>query len=163
MKYLCASCDELHEGLPELSVPEPVFIDQLPPEKRQFVSALGPGVRVYEEGQTWFGFVRGQLVLPVIGSDEPLRYSVWSTISAVDLQALAEGEEGPWPGRFNSALPGWPNTLNLKVMVRVPREIDRAQLTFEPAEHPLVTAQREGLTQQQAIDLVTPVVALPKT
>lgn len=162
MKYLCASCDQLHEGLPELSVAEPSFIEELPAEKRQFVTEMGPSVRAYREGDAVHGFVRGRLELPVVGSDEPLRYAVWAGLSRESMIDLAEGNEGPWVGLFQSVLPGWPNTLNLKVDVRVPRELGRAMFTLEPTDHALSVAQREGMSQQQAIDLVTPVVSMKK-
>ena len=88
-------------------------------------------------------------------------YLVWSSLSASNYQrartlsGVADREhEPPYFGWMNSALPGYPNTVSLKVYVHTQRVGERPLVELEPTEHPLAIEQREGITWTRVHELV---------
>jgi hypothetical protein len=48
-----------------------------------------------------------------------------------------------------NAIPGYPETLNLKTMVHIQSVVLRPEVELEPTEHPLSVEQRHGITWER--------------
>jgi hypothetical protein len=115
---------------------------------------LGPDLCIWtdDDGRENF-FVRGVLELPVIGSDDVFAYGVWSSLSRESFErVVAQWEspersgEAPYFGWLSNAIPDFPETVNLPLSV-VTRDLElRPAFELHDGEHPLVAAQREGVT-----------------
>jgi hypothetical protein len=98
-------------------------------------------------------FIRGVLEIPVFGSDEVFGYGVWSSLSERSFDRILElwddprrVDEPPYFGWLSNSLPGYPETLNLKLDV-VTRELElRPLLLLQDGGHPLIDEQRNGIT-----------------
>jgi hypothetical protein len=98
-------------------------------------------------------FVVGNLEIHVADMDERFSWDVWVSLSAQNFARACklweqDGRESepPYFGWLSTALPGYPDTLNLKTMVHT-REVGRRPLVeLEPTDHPLAIEQREGIT-----------------
>jgi hypothetical protein len=62
-------------------------------------------------------FVRGVLLIPIVGTEERFGFGVWTTLSQANFERFVElggtlGPEpcGPFFGWFSSHLPGYPDT-----------------------------------------------------
>jgi hypothetical protein len=98
-------------------------------------------------------FIRGVLELPVVGSDQVFAYGVWSSLSEDSFRRVVElwedplrVEEPPYFGWLSNSIPDFPDTLNLPLSV-VTRDLElRPTFELHDGGHPLVTAQRHGVT-----------------
>lgn len=100
----------------------------------------------------WF-FVRGCLEVPVRDHAEPFSWGVWCSLSQDSFLRYAElyeqvtrdtGES--FFGWLCSPIPGYPDTQQLKTMVRLRPWPTRPFVELEPTSHPLAVEQREGIT-----------------
>ena len=160
--FTCASCNQLHDGLPELAVPEPYFVGCLDPVAKANVERLGTELCVFRDGEVRHFFVRGALRIPICGSKETWSYAAWLSLSPQSFAGLADVAEGTKPsgsffGWFESGLPGWPETVNLKSTLHVSTN-QRPFIELEPTDHPLAVAQREGLPLKRILGLVDSVL-----
>lgn len=115
------------------------------------------------DGQ-WF-FVRGCLDIPVRDHEEPLSWGVWCSLSPDNFRRYAalyqqvDREAGEsFFGWLCSALPGYPDTQELKTMVRLRPWPTRPFVELEPTSHPLAVEQREGITVARARELAEQVM-----
>ena len=91
--------------------------------------------------------------VPVAEVQERFSWDVWVSLSQKNFARACElwqkpgrEREPPYFGWLNTALPCYPNTLNLKTMVHT-REVGRRPwIELEPTDHPLAVEQREGIT-----------------
>jgi hypothetical protein len=98
-------------------------------------------------------FIRGVLELPVVDSADVFGYGVWSSLSEDSFRRVLElwedparVDEPPYFGWLSNAIPDFPDTLNLPLSV-VTRELElRPCFQLDDGDHPLVVAQREGVT-----------------
>lgn len=99
-------------------------------------------------------FIRSCLEIPIIGGPGPLVYGVWVTLMSqtsddeyVDHRSeLRRFLDDPYFGWFASALPLWPNSVQLKTRVHVRPPPQLPVIELEPTDHPLAVAQREGIS-----------------
>ena len=98
-------------------------------------------------------FVRGHIEIPILDFPEPLSLSVWSSLSKMSFQHMAErwddqgrGADAPYFGWLSNSIEGYPETLNLKLSVqsRAPGLVPL--FTVEPTEHPLALDQQQGIS-----------------
>ena len=112
--------------------------------------------------ETWF-FVRGCLEIPILGRGEPCLWGLWASIRQEVFDEISdcwnqEGRErthGPFKGRLANSLSVYPETLNLKVEIRMQPVGTRPPFFVEEAEHQLATEQRLGIAQTRAMDLAS--------
>jgi hypothetical protein len=98
-------------------------------------------------------FIRGCLEIPLIGQDRNFVYGVWMSVSRKNYDRYVEvfddptqSRIGPFVGWFSSMLPGYPDTLHLKVRAHLRDERTRPAFELEPTNHPLALEQRNGIT-----------------
>jgi hypothetical protein len=96
-------------------------------------------------------FVRSVLPFRIRGAEDDFYWGVWSTLSEQNFlryQAAYDEDMSGWDAMFgylSNELPGYPDTLNLKLSVQTQRQGDRPLLTLEPTDHPLAVDQRDGM------------------
>jgi hypothetical protein len=109
--------------------------------------------------ERWF-FVRGCLEIPVHDHHEPFSWGVWCSLSRDNFLRCTElfdqmdrVPDESFFGWLCSAIPCYPDTQQLKTMVRVRAWPTRPFVELEPTEHPLAIEQREGITTTRAREI----------
>lgn len=154
LRYYCGSCDEVHDGIPVIEFHYPDYAEAIP-------EAEWPG-RVRMDGELAqvdeFYFVRVELNLPIIDyGDELFTFAVWGSVSEESYQAIQRyrDEEADFPGCFAwlNNLPGeFDNgtVIDLGADLHVLEE-GGFEMLLHDADHPLVQAQRNGITMEQVL------------
>lgn len=155
--FRCTSCGEIHEGMPTFGADEPLSYRLVPEAERAARCSLGSDECVIDAK---LFFVRGCLDVPVHGHDEPFSWGVWVSLSEKSfLEWLKHFDEnhrshvGPFFGWLNTALPLYPDTVNLKTRVHLRDHGLRPYIELEPTEHPLAVEQREGISVERVAEI----------
>jgi hypothetical protein len=105
-------------------------------------------------------YMRGRILVPVIGLEEPFVWGVWVEVSPKNFLRTndlwtTEGRENepPFPGWLNTELPLFGNTINLEVSVQTQRVGRRPQFTVVDESHPLAIEQRNGITVERVEEI----------
>jgi hypothetical protein len=137
--------------------PEPVHALSVAPQERARRVDLATDQCVID-GEHFF--VLGNLDLPIVGHDECVRWSVWSSLSRKSFERASalwtvEGREAEPPafGWLSSEIPGFPSTVNLKLHVHTNPVGVRPRLEVLEQDHPLYRAQVEGISWARACEL----------
>jgi hypothetical protein len=156
--WQCRRCGEFHEDLPlHYGVHAPALWFMIPESERDERAMLSSDLCLIDKDK---GFIVGNLEIPVIGSSERFSRDVWVSLSLPNFKRAFElwnqvGREAepPYFGWLSTALPGYPDTLNLKTNVRT-REVGRRPLVeLEPTDHPLAVEQRNGMTWERVREI----------
>lgn len=157
LSFRCRACGELHVGLPAFHFAGPAQLGAVPPEE------FDARVDLTDDGCTLdlYGrhhFARGQLEVPIHGTDDQLTWSVWVSLSEnsfaryVELFEDERREAGAsFFGWLCNALPEYPDTMFLKTRLHVRPYPLRPSVELEPTDHPLAIEQREGIGRARAI------------
>jgi hypothetical protein len=164
--FECVTCGEYHVGMPSFGWDYPVQYLLIAEQERERRIELSSDACVIDE--KWF-FVRGCLEIPVREHEEPFSWGVWCSLSEENFQryeklfdrvAREAGES--FFGWLCSAIPGYPDTQQLKTMVRVRPWPTRPLVHLEPTNHPLAVEQREGLTVERAREIAERIMHPPR-
>lgn len=106
-------------------------------------------------------FIRGCLEVPVIGQSEPFLWGLWAMVREHVFDEIEEcweleGREklhGPFKARLANSLSVYPETFNLKVKVILQPMGARPLFVCQEDHHPLTLEQRDGISQERAIEL----------
>lgn len=99
-------------------------------------------------------FIRGHIEIPIVDAASLFIWSVWCSLSDKSFQHMGDrwnepsrSEDPAYFGWLTSQLPGYPDTLHLQTTVQS-RGLGVVPLVtvFEPADHPIVQEQREGIS-----------------
>jgi len=102
-------------------------------------------------------FVRGQIAIPILDRPATFLWSVWCSLSENSFRDVferwdepARPDDPPYFGWLMSILPGYPETLHMQARVQS-RGVGVVPLVtvVEPAGHPLVREQQEGITMER--------------
>jgi hypothetical protein len=163
--FTCTKCGVTHKGLLDLAADSPEHWEGGDPEPNS--EAVDRDSVLTEDFCVIDGrdhFVRCVLQLPILGGGkgECFAFGVWSTLSPKNFALYQEtfdlgtqGELGPWFGWFSNRLKGYPDTLNLKCQVRPQNDRRRPLIELEPTDHPLAVEQREGVTLDRVLELLS--------
>jgi hypothetical protein len=159
MSYQCKTCGAMHPERPTCFGAElPAVVSRLSAEERERRVSMSSDQCILDNEHF---FVLGTLDLPVQGTDETITWIVWSTLSKANFQRMsevwnAEGRESepPYFGWLSNQIPGFPDSLNLKLLVRTEPLGFRPRFEVVDEKHPLCIAQRGGITGEQADHLI---------
>jgi len=105
-------------------------------------------------------FIRGVLYVPIVGTDQTLRYGVWSSLSkrsferVIDMwNDLSRVKEPPYFGWLANSIPDYPDTLNLPVDVVTDSAELRPTIVPHDSDHPLVRDQRNGVPLERVHEI----------
>lgn len=107
-------------------------------------------------------FIRCVLPLKIRGIEDTFCWGVWSTLSQANFRryrASYDEDMSDWDpmfGYLSNALPGYPDTLGLKVSVQSQKKGKRPTVTLEPTDHPLAIDQRDGISFEEILKIVNP-------
>lgn len=156
--YICSCCGEYHAELPlNYGSPAPVYYEEATKRERKKRFELNDDLCVMD-GEHFF--IRGCLEIPVIGLDEPFVWGVWVSLSEENFELTLEHWDDPdreklepMFGWLSTALPLYPETINLKTYVHT-RSMDlRPYIELEPTDHPLSIEQRQGMTMDRVKEI----------
>lgn len=154
MPWKCNLCDACHDGEPTCfgcEAPWRAFVAS-ENEFEQRVELTRDQCVVDEK----FFFVRGHLVIPIIGNSEPLELAVWASLSEKSFRHMCDRwsdadreNDAPYFGWLSSYLPVYPDTVNLKLSVqsRAPGLVPL--FTTEPTDHPLAVDQHQRISVER--------------
>jgi len=105
-------------------------------------------------------FIRGNIEIPVRGEDAPLVYTVWVSLSPANFERAVtrwqdpnRTEEPPYFGWLSNRLPGYPDTAQVKTLVRTRAVGLRPLVELEPTDHPLAVEQRDGIAAHRLLEI----------
>jgi hypothetical protein len=155
--FECVTCGQYHVGIPSFGWDYPVQYLIIPEQERDSRVELSSDACVIDE--KWF-FIRGCLEIPVQNHEEPFSWGVWCSLSQQNFRRYEElfdqvdREAGDsFFGWLGSAIPGYPDTQQLKTMVRVRPWPTRPFVELEPTDHPLAVEQGEGISAARAREI----------
>lgn len=159
MGYQCNICGAIHDERPTcFSFKMPMVVSHLSETDRERRVEMSSDQCVLDEEHY---FILGTLDLPVQDSDEVLRWIAWSTLSKPNFERSCElwrvhgrESEPPYPGWLSNEISGFPNSLHTKLLVHTEALGFRPGLEVVDDGHPLWAAQRNGITRQQADELI---------
>ena len=155
LSYTCGTCGEEHQGLPDWGYDAPTYYHDIPEAEREARCRLSDDL-CSVDGEYYF--VRGVLQVPVVGTGIPFGWGIWSSLGKASFERYVKlfeapnvTGEGPYFGWFSNRLPFYPDTLNLKLEVRLQNGGLRPLFGLEPSDHPLAIDQRDGMSWQRAV------------
>jgi hypothetical protein len=156
--FSCRSCGQFHGDLPmHYGAEAPIQWYSIAPHEVERRGLLSRDQCIIDDQ---FFFVVGNLEIPVIGSEERFSWDVWVSLSDRNFARACElweqpGRElePPYFGWLSTALPGYPETVNLKTMVQTREVGRRPSVKLEPTDHPLAVEQREGITMARVQEI----------
>jgi hypothetical protein len=159
LSFECRTCGQRHVGLPAFHFGGPAQLGAVPPDELAArVQRTDDGCVLDLDGRHYFA--RGQLEIPIRGTDERFTWSVWVSLSERSFHRYAElfdDEQRPagesFFGWLCNAVPEYPDTMFLKTELRVRPYPTRPLVELEPTGHPLAVDQREGITRERAVAL----------
>ncbi len=105
-------------------------------------------------------FLRCTLDLPVEGMERPFGFGCWAVVRHEDFRAYWDDFDNPdpapgdpWSGYLANDLKPFPASTNLACTVRVQPDRKRPKIELGDGSHPLVRAQRVGITADQVLAL----------
>jgi len=160
MKYVCSTCGQTHEGLPDISFDAPVYWADIPEHERETRGHLDSDLCTIDNNDF---FVRGCLEIPITGTPDLFTWGIWVTLSRSNFDRYVDlfevdppPTEEPWFGWFSNRLPGYPETLKLKTRVHLRSQRRRPRIELEPTDHPLAIHQREGIALESLLSIIGP-------
>jgi hypothetical protein len=156
MTFRCATCDEEHDGLPDLGCEHPDPYLEVPEPERAARTTLSADLCVVRGEDGEHCFIRGVIILPVIGQDERFSIGAWVSQSRANYDRYATGvATAPTFGWLVSRLSHCgETTFLLKTRVHFRPGGLRPSIELEPTEHELAVEQRRGITLARAWEIV---------
>lgn len=155
--FLCASCNELHEGMPSFGADAPLSYYEIPGHERGKRAQLGTDECIIDDK---YFFIRGCIEIPVLGETEAFSWGVWVSLSETSFKEWQtyynqskRTHIGPFFGWLNAWLRPYPDTLNLKTSVHLRDNGTRPYIELEPTEHPLAVEQVKGISVQRVAEI----------
>jgi hypothetical protein len=149
--YTCRCCGRYHTELPlHYGAAAPVHWFAIPADERPRRCQLSSDQCVIDDRHF---YMVGNLEIPVLDTAELFSWDVWVSLSPANFVRACElweqpGREAEPPnfGWLSTALPGYPDTVNLKTHVHTREVGRRPRIELEPTDHPLAVEQRAGIT-----------------
>ncbi len=154
--FHCSSCGKYHDELPlSYSIPAPVYWSQALAKEPN--SELGQDICVIKNEHF---FLRGNIEIPIIDSDNVFAYSIWVSLSRDSFDRVTENwnkqtrfHDKPYFGWLSCKIPGYPDTLNLKTLAHT-REIGVVPfIELEATNHPLALEQQNGIALKRITEI----------
>jgi hypothetical protein len=154
--FECHLCGGWHEGLPlDYAYDAPYhWSENLRSDADSFLNSDFCVIRKHDF------FVRALIEIPVIGSEHPFRWGVWTTLSKSNFDKMTSLWDDPklldepaYFGWLSNSIDLYPETLNLKTNVQSRKVEERPYLLLEPTDHPLAIEQRTGITVERVREI----------
>ena len=161
--FRCSVCGKEHPGPPLVYDSDaPAYWYGIPPDEREGRAELTSDQCVID-GKHFF--LRGNLEIPILGSEEKLVWGVWVSVSeesfwrATELwQQEGRESEMPYFGWISTALPGYPETVSMKSRLRTRPVGLRPLVDLLPSEHLLSQEQQNGISRDRVQEIAETVL-----
>ena len=158
MSYRCAVCGSLHEGtdVPDLGMQFPDPYLDVPEQERDERTEHDSDTCIVRDEDGEHYFIRGVILIPVHGQDEPLGIGVWVSQSRQNFERYRANEAtAPTFGWLCNRIDFYQDsTYALKTRVHFHEDGQRPTIELEPTEHPLAVAQRDGISLAKVWEIV---------
>ena len=123
--FLCSSCGTMHAGLPQSFAADfPDRYANLSRDERELRATISSDQCLIDHEEF---YIRGCLEIPVLGCEEPFLWGLWARVKEDIYDEIAanwqvagrEKTTGPYKGRLANALSIYPETLNLRVEIKM--------------------------------------------
>jgi hypothetical protein len=159
MGYTCRTCGAWHDERPQCFGAElPDVVAALSPEELESRVERSSDQCVLD-GEHFF--VLGNLDVPIHGSAEPLRWTVWTTLSAKNFERASDlwstpgrESEEPYFGWLSNQIPGYPWSGSIKLQAHTQPVGVRPRLQVIEDGHPLSLEQERGIGAERADELI---------
>src|SRR5262245_8255272 len=159
MGYRCRTCGTWHDERPTCFISElPAVVAALSDIELRRRVERGSDQCVLD-GEHFF--ILANLDVPIRGSSEHLRWTVWSTLSAANFERSADlwhtagrESEPPYFGWLSNQIPGYQASVNIKAMVHTEPVGIRPRLRVIEEDHPLTVDQERGVSGARADELI---------
>jgi hypothetical protein len=109
--------------------------------------------------------VRGRIVIPIVGHNDPFIWGCWASVSRDGFErfgklwdAPVRDHEPPLPAQLANDNPIYPATLGLACNVVMKNARRRPSFDIQPADHPLAVEQRNGITLDRIKEIASRVL-----
>ena len=151
----CTSCGKSHPiSELELSFSRPDVVFAMPTDLRK--AEVKESDDLCRIGAERF-FVRAILPLPVSEWDNDYGLGVWAEVSEATFARVVEtwrdedqSSEPPFDAQLANQLPHLPDTLGLRVLLRLTGASTRPRIEVLTSDHPLYFEQRDGISAHRA-------------
>lgn len=156
LKFTCRECGQEHEGLPDIGFKAPWYFETLPDRNRVDTHIDSDFCRIENDF-----FIRGSLEMPIRGMRRTFSYGVWISVSEKNyhLYRVAFESDSPaserYVGYISNRIDGYPDTLKLIGAAHVRGNGFRPLIRLQATDHPLSVEQRQGISFERAVDIVT--------
>ena len=110
-------------------------------------------------------FVRGLIMVPIIGTLERFCWGVWGSLSKKGFDALMEfdahkHDQKPPPmfSWLSNNISGYPNTQNMKMLAHIQPGNERPHFELERTDHPLSIEYHNGITPERLKEIMNSLV-----
>jgi hypothetical protein len=170
LRWKCGSCDEWHTGIClDAGFSQPYYWSnefekgsrwiESPEKVKEPSSTFLDSEYCAVEGENFF--VRGLILLPILGTAETYCWGVWGSHSRENFEKLLHAddtkervESPPMFSWLSTKIPGYPDTLGLKMYAHVRDSRSRPEFRLEESEHPLAQEFHHGITPERAKELM---------
>jgi hypothetical protein len=156
MSFRCETCGEPHEGLPDIGMEAPDPYLAVPEAERQARTTMSSDRCTVKGDDGEHYFVRGVILLPIRGQDEPFGLGVWVSQSRENYERyVAESDMAPTFCWLVNHIPHYEETtFLLKTRAHFRPGGLCPTIELEPTDHPLAVEQRTGITLGRAWEIV---------
>lgn len=150
--FLCSTCGEAHDGLPT------DYGWQLPDDVWAIPASERPERARFNSDLCQFGtrfFIRCVLKLPFNEQPDHYGWGIWVEVAEpafcryVELYDKDGSAEPPVLGNVANAMPGYPPTLGLPVVVQFQNSTSRPRVAVRANDHPIAAEQANGIDNRR--------------
>ena len=163
-RYKCASCDQVHEGLPDITFEMPDICHDVGSKARAEQVMLTSDFCILDGRQY---FVRCVMEAPVHGFAQRFGWGVWCKLDWKDYKLCWDRFEEndnssvlPLKGTLANNLRHYPDTLGRSCTIHLQNDRMRPLAFLDNPEHLLTIHQRDGMALAEAITQVREIGAL---
>lgn len=161
--WTCKCCGKQYNSLPfayALDAPDPWLAV---PERERLLRGILTSDRCVID-KTQF-FIRGRILIPVIGSADSFIWGVWAALSKEAYDRIGElwnteirEHEPPIPGVLCNDISIYPQAAGLKCHLHLKNAGIRPSIFLDPADHPLAVEQRDGIILERVQEIAAAVL-----
>jgi hypothetical protein len=156
MSYICSTCGETHENLPDIGSDRPDYWWGVAESERDDRIQLTEDTCIIDDNHF---FIRGVIEIPILGENNRFGFGVWVSQKKENFYKYLEnpesGEIGPFFGWLSTNIHFYsPTTISLKTTAHFRGNGLRPAIEVEPTEHPLAIDQHNGISLEKAWKIV---------
>jgi hypothetical protein len=171
LRWKCGSCEEWHTGpLLDIGYKRPDFWKSGSDSSVRW--SVLPSGAVEKPSNSFldeeycaiddeYFFVRGLILLPVVGTAETFCWGVWGSLSRKNFEILLKADQtgervdlSPMFSWLSNRISEYPETLSLKMHAHIEGPTSRPHFRLEPSDHPLAQEYHRGITPERVKEIM---------